>query len=90
MGPVLELGPVVPASRESPRPAGSGLELGEVQLPDLVRPGRVLRERGFAALGKLPALALVLVRQDQTPVSQPTQHCGLRYDVAVSSILLQG
>lgn len=40
--PVLIRGPVVPATSQSPGPAGRGLKLAEVQLPDLVRPGRLL------------------------------------------------
>lgn len=35
---VLVLAPVVPAAGQPPGAAGGGLELAEVQLPDLVRP----------------------------------------------------
>jgi len=35
--PEFVLAPVVPAAGQPPRPAGGGLELGEVQLPHLVR-----------------------------------------------------
>ena len=56
---VLVLGPVVPATGDPPGPTGGGLELGEVQLPDLVRAGRGVRERGLPALGQLAAFALV-------------------------------
>lgn len=70
MEPMRVLGPVVPAPCQAPGPAGGGLELGEVALPHLVRAGRLLRERGLAALGEPAAFALLLVRQDQTPRSR--------------------
>jgi hypothetical protein len=81
--PVLVLGPVVATSGESPGPAGGGLELGEVQLPDLVRPRRLDCERRLPTFGKRAPFALVLVSQDQAPVSQPAQHRRLGYDVAL-------
>ena len=62
---VLVLRPVVPAACQAPRPPGGGLELGEVQLPHLIRTGRVIRERRLASLGKLAAFPLVVRGQDQ-------------------------
>jgi len=67
---MLVLAPVVPTARQPPGAAGGGLELAEVQLPDLVRPGRVVGERCLASLGKLAAFALVVRWQDQPLVAQ--------------------
>ena len=80
---VLVLGPVVPAPRDPPRPARGGLELGEVQLPDLVGARGLLGERSLATLGELAPFALVLIRQNQAAVSQPAQNRRLRHDVPV-------
>jgi hypothetical protein len=65
---VLVLGPVVPAAGQAPGAPGGGLELGEVQLPDLVRAGRRRGERGLAAFGEPAAFALVVRLQDQAVV----------------------
>ena len=73
---MLVLGPVIPAPGQPPRPTGGGLELGEVQLPHLVRTRRLIRERSLPALGQLPAFALVVRGQDQTLVAQRAQHSG--------------
>ncbi len=80
---VLVLGPVVPAAGQPPGAAGGGLELGEVQLPDLVRPGRLVGERGLAAFGQPATFPLVLGGQEQSLVAQQPQHRGLGHDVAV-------
>ena len=80
---VLVLGPVVPASGQAPRPTGGGLELGEVQLPDLVRSGRVGRERGLAPGGVLAPFSLVVRLQQQALVPQQAQHGGLTDPVPV-------
>lgn len=45
-----------------------------VQLPDLVHPGRFLRECGLAPFGELAALALIVRFQDQSLVTQQPQH----------------
>jgi hypothetical protein len=65
---VLVLAPVVPTPGDPPGPSGGGLELGEVQLPDLVRAGRRRGERGLAAFGEPAAFALVVRLQDQAVV----------------------
>jgi hypothetical protein len=73
----LVLRPVVPAAREPPGPARGGLELREVQLPDLIRAGGLRREGGFAAGGELPAFALVVGLKQQAFVAQQPQHGGV-------------
>ena len=75
--PVLVLAPVVPAAGDPPGPTGGGLELGEVQLPDLVRAGRWRGERGLAARGQLAAFTLVVGLKEQTLLAQQAQHGGL-------------
>src|SRR5690606_41986840 len=77
---MLVLAPVVPTARQPPGAAGGGLELAEVQLPDLVRPGRVVGERCLASLGKLAAFALVVRGQDQPLVAQEPSHGRLADD----------
>src|SRR5699024_6274275 len=54
------------------------LELGEVELPHLVRGGGVLRECRPAVLSQLPALFLVLGGQQQPLITHGAQHRGLR------------
>ena len=61
---VLVLRPVVSAARDPPGAAGGGLELAEVQLPELVRPGRLDRERGLPTLGELAAAAREVFGED--------------------------
>jgi hypothetical protein len=57
--------------------ARGGLELREVQLPDLIRAGGLRREGGFAAGGELPAFALVVGLKQQAFVAQQPQHGGV-------------
>ncbi len=64
---MLVLGPVVPAAGQPPGAAGGGLELGEVQLPDLVRAGRLVANAALRALGELAAFALVVRRAGSGP-----------------------
>src|SRR5690554_1124937 len=80
---VLVLGPVVPTARDPPGAAGGGLELAEVQLPNLVRAGRVVRERCLPPFGQLPAFPLVVTGQDQPLVPQDPQHRRLGHDMPV-------
>src|SRR5699024_8186204 len=53
-------------------------ELGEVQLPYLVRPGGFLRECRLAPLGELASFALVGGGKDQSLVAQHAQDGRLR------------
>ena len=80
---VFVLRPVVPAPGQAPGLAGGGLELGEVQLPDLIRAGGLGRERGLAAGGQLAAFALVVRLQDQALITQQAQDAGLGDGVPV-------
>src|SRR5690606_24969968 len=80
---VLVLRPVVPAPGDAPRAAGRGLELGEVQLPHLVRPRRFGGERGLPAGRELAAFPLVGGGQDQPFIAQQAQHGGLADPVPV-------
>src|SRR6218665_3108516 len=79
----LILGPVVPARGDPPRATTDRFILGEIELPELVRAGRLLRERGLATLGELAALTLVVGRQDQSLIAQHPQHSRLRYPVPI-------
>ena len=54
----------------------------EVQLPHLIRSGRLFRECGLAALGELAPLLLVGDGQDQALATQQPQHRGLGDDMA--------
>lgn len=56
-----EFGPVVPASGQLPCSIGGGLELREVQLPDLSRARRLLHDGRLVSLGQPAAFALVAV-----------------------------
>ena len=58
----LELRPVVGDTADPPDTAMAGLELAEVELPDLVRPRRRHHERRPARLGQLPPFRLVVDR----------------------------
>ncbi|MDX2854210.1 hypothetical protein PV342_38475 [Streptomyces sp. PA03-3a] len=64
------LRPVIAAAGQPPGAAGGGLELGEVQLPDLVRADRLAGERRLAPRRELPTFALVVRLQQQTLVAQ--------------------
>src|SRR6218665_1150371 len=79
----LILGPVVPARGDPPCATTDRFILGEIELPELVRAGRLLRERGLATLGELAALTLVVGRQDQSLIAQHPQHSRLRYPVPI-------
>src|SRR6218665_1497328 len=79
----LILGPVVPARGDPPCATTDRFILGEIELPELVRAGRLLRERGLATLGELAALTLVVGRQDQSLITQHPQHSRLRYPVPI-------
>jgi len=48
--------------------------LGEVQLPDLVRPRRILRERGLPTLGEFSTFPLIMSGQDQALVTEQAQY----------------
>lgn len=77
------LGPVVPASGQPPGPTAGGLELAEVQSPNLVRPAGLGSERDLAPLSEPTPLPLILRGQDQPLVTQDTQHTRLGEHVPV-------
>jgi hypothetical protein len=81
--PQFVLRPVVPAAGQPPRPAGGGLELGEVQLPHLVRAGRLDPERSLPP-GREPTAFPLVVRLQQQPLrAQQPQHAGRGHRQAV-------
>ena len=86
-GPDVEgmfvLGSVVPASGQPPGPTAGGLELAEVQSPNLVRSAGLGSERGLASLSEPTPLPLILRGQDQPLVTQDTQHTRLGEHVPV-------
>jgi hypothetical protein len=65
-----------PTPGQPPRPARGGLELGEIQLPHLVRRGRLDRERRLPPGGELAAFPLVVRLQQQPFLAQQPQHAG--------------
>src|SRR3954447_9756490 len=65
------------------RPAGGGLDLGEVQLPHLIRRGRFDRERRLPPGRELAAFPLVVRLQQQAFPSEQAQHAGRGHRQAV-------
>jgi hypothetical protein len=57
--PELVLAPIIPAGRDPPSPTARDFELNDIQLPHLVRPGRLFCERGLARLSQLPTFTPV-------------------------------
>jgi hypothetical protein len=79
----LVFGPVVPARRDPPRATTDCFVFGEIELPDLVRPGRFLRERGLATLREIAAFTLIVSGKNQPLVADETQHGSLRNPVTI-------
>ena len=81
----LELRVVVGDTTDPPGAAVAGLELGEVELPDLIRTRRLHHERRSSSLGKLPPLGLVIDRQHSPRALQRPEHSRVGSMVAVNA-----